>query len=219
MASNAQILANRANAQLSTGPKTETGKQAVSLNHLQHGLSGTFHLLAWEDASQFEALQSGLRQEYQPETPTEAILVDRLAEHEWLRRRAAHLLSLCANADGLLDDAQQFALYLRYQTTHERAFHKCLNDLLKLRAEKRKQQIGFEAQKRAEEKAAQQAELAQARIRLAHAKAADLELDTEIRSICQARLPGHQAIPFDRLKSVLAMTIEEVFGPRTQKAA
>ncbi|MGI8959895.1 MAG: hypothetical protein ACR2IV_09075, partial [Bryobacteraceae bacterium] len=38
------------------------------------------------------------------------------------------------------------ALYLRYQTTNERAFHKCLNDLLKLRAETRKQEIGFESQ-------------------------------------------------------------------------
>jgi len=35
-------------------------------------------------------------------------------------------------------------------TTNERAFHKCLNDLLRLRAEKRKQQIGFESQKQKE---------------------------------------------------------------------
>jgi hypothetical protein len=44
-----------------------------------------------------------------------------------------------------------FSLYLRYQTTHTRAFHKSLNDLLKLRAETRKQQNGFEAQTRKEE--------------------------------------------------------------------
>ena len=36
---------------------------------------------------------------------------------------------------------------MRYKTTHTRAFHKCLNDLLKLRAEKRKAEFGFEAQK------------------------------------------------------------------------
>jgi hypothetical protein len=46
------------------------------------------------------------------------------------------------------DDQKQLALYLRYQTTNERAFHKCLNDLLKLRAERHKQEIGFESQER-----------------------------------------------------------------------
>jgi hypothetical protein len=45
------------------------------------------------------------------------------------------------------DDNKGLPLYLRYQVTHERAFHKCLNDLLKLRAEKRKAEIGFESQK------------------------------------------------------------------------
>jgi hypothetical protein len=44
-----------------------------------------------------------------------------------------------------------FSLYLRYQTTHTRAFHKSLNDLVELRAETRKQQNGFEAQTRKEE--------------------------------------------------------------------
>jgi hypothetical protein len=44
-----------------------------------------------------------------------------------------------------------FSLYLRYQTTHTRAFHKCLNDLVKLRAERRKTENGFEAQTRKQE--------------------------------------------------------------------
>ena len=41
-------------------------------------------------------------------------------------------------------------MFIRYQTTHDRAFHKSLNDLLKLRAEKRRVEIGFESQKRQE---------------------------------------------------------------------
>jgi hypothetical protein len=216
MATEAQIAANRANAQRSTGPRTEAGKQAVAQNRLEHGLSGgAFRLLPWESAEEFEALQAGLRAEHQPETVTEQLLVDRLAEHEWLRRRAGYLQSLCASADGIIEDARQFALYLRYQTTHQRAFHKCLQDLLKLRAEKRKAQIGFESQQRRERQQAEQAELRQARIRLVNAKAAQLELDTEIRSLIEARLPGHQAIPFDQLKPVLSLALEEVFGKRT----
>lgn len=210
MATEAQVIANRANAQLSTGPATQTGKQAVSLNNLQHGLAGAFHLLPWEKTEEFEALRLGFREEHNPETTTEQVLVSRLAEHEWLRRRATYLQSLCTNGDGLVEDSKQFALYLRYQTTHQRAFHKCLNDLLKLRAERRKQQIGFESQQQKQDRATRQTELAQARIRLANA--ADVELDTEIRSIIEARLPGHEAIPFDKLKPVLAVALEQAFG-------
>jgi len=33
--------------------------------------------------------------------------------------------------------------YLRYQTTHTRAFHKCLNDLVRLRSERGKTANGF----------------------------------------------------------------------------
>ncbi len=41
---------------------------------------------------------------------------------------------------------RSLSLYIRYQTTNERAFSKCLSDLLKLRAERRKDKIGFESQ-------------------------------------------------------------------------
>jgi hypothetical protein len=45
-------------------------------------------------------------------------------------------------------DQKLFTLYLRYATTHERAFHKCLTDLLKLRSTKQKIEFGFESEKR-----------------------------------------------------------------------
>ncbi|MBV8549907.1 MAG: hypothetical protein JOY54_01310 [Acidobacteriaceae bacterium] len=213
MPSEAQIAANRANAQLSTGPKTEAGKEAISFNNLRHGLAGEFHILSWENEEEFATLQLGLRAEYKPHTVTEQILVDRMAQYEWLRRRALHLQNVCLNAEGNIDQEKQFALYLRYQTTHERAFHKSLSDLLKLRAEKRKEEIGFESQE-------QKKKLHEARVRLANARAAHLELDTDIRSTIEARLPGHEAIPFNELKPVLSLALEEVFGkPAAKKAA
>jgi hypothetical protein len=43
---------------------------------------------------------------------------------------------------------KQFALYRRYQTTHQRSSLKCLSELLNLRHEKRKAEIGFESQER-----------------------------------------------------------------------
>ena len=40
MASAKQTAANRLNALLSTGPRTETGKQISSMNSSTHGLTG-----------------------------------------------------------------------------------------------------------------------------------------------------------------------------------
>jgi hypothetical protein len=77
------------------------------------------------------------------------ILVDKMAQALWLSKRALMLQHVTFNHElPVCDDPKQLALYLRYQITNERAFHKCLSDLLKLRAEKRKQEIGFESQTR-----------------------------------------------------------------------
>jgi hypothetical protein len=153
MSTPAQIAANQANAQLSTGPKMDETKAISSRNHTSHGLTyrgGMFILLPWENAQEYDQLVVDLKSEHRPMSRTEMILVERMAQHHWLRNRAELLQSNCFHDDGSVDE-KRLALYLRYQTTHERAFHKCLNDLLKLRAEKRKAEIGFESQKRQQE--------------------------------------------------------------------
>ena len=109
-----------------------------------------FILLPWEDAEEFNYLVVDLKSEYRPMNKTEMILVERMAPHQWLRNRATTLQGNCFKDDGSIDD-KRLALYLRYETTHERAFHKCLNELLRIRADKRKQEIGFESQKRKQE--------------------------------------------------------------------
>ena len=161
MASAAQIAANRENAKKSQGPTTEEGKQASSRNNLRHGLTGhTFVLMSWEKAEHFDALHKALTDEHKPATPTEYLLVEKMAQQHWLSQRAQSL----ATADMSIEmhddpDAQKeldksISNWLRYQTQHERLFQRALNDLLKLRAEKRKEQIGFESQKAAEAKQA-----------------------------------------------------------------
>ena len=150
MATSAQLTANRANAQHSTGPKTPEGKSISSNNNFHHGFCGRFTVLPSESQQEFDELNAALRNEHQPATPTENILVDKMAAHHWLTRRALRLQD-SALAE---NDEKQFALFLRYQTTNDRAFHRCLNDLLKLRAEKRKQEIGFESQRQQNEQLA-----------------------------------------------------------------
>jgi hypothetical protein len=139
---------NRQNAQHSTGPRTEAGKTISSQNANCHGLSSRrFAILDWEDSDEFAELLANLRAEHQPRAQTEALLVERMAEHFWLSRRALYLQDMCLRTDlPLCDEPKEMALYLRYQTTHDRAFHKCLSDLLKLRAEQRKAEAGFVSQ-------------------------------------------------------------------------
>ena len=48
-----QLEANRANAQLSTGPKTPEGKRRASLNSYRHGLSGQIHIATPEETAVF----------------------------------------------------------------------------------------------------------------------------------------------------------------------
>jgi hypothetical protein len=145
----AQIAANRANSQLSTGAKTQEGKAAAARNNFRHGLtpSSEFWVLPSESQTEFHKLLAAFQEEHRPATPTEETLVQAMAEHHWLRHRAMRLEETCFDyTTGQIIDDRKLALYLRYQTTHERAFHKALNDLLRLRAEKRKQEIGFERQ-------------------------------------------------------------------------
>jgi hypothetical protein len=146
-----QISANQANAQLSTGPKTEAGKAASSQNSWKHGLTvGVFRVLEHESQFHYDLLRQELLAEHNPTTTTEAILVERMAQHHWMRTRAVHYQTACLeSADGL--DTARFNLFMRYETQQERAFHKCLADLLKLRAEKQKAEIGFASHTRKQE--------------------------------------------------------------------
>ena len=149
MATSAQVTANQSNAQQSTGPKTPQGKAIAARNNLRYGFTGVFSVLPWENQGEFDALFTALCNEHQPASPTEAALIEKMAQALWLGKRALLLQEVTFNLEmPACIDEKQLALFIRYQTTHDRAFHKCLDQLLKLRAEKRKQEIGFESQKR-----------------------------------------------------------------------
>jgi hypothetical protein len=64
-ASEAQIAANRRNSRLSTGPRTEAGKERSRRNSLKHGLTGDGVALPDEDAAvvaeRFQALEAELQ--------------------------------------------------------------------------------------------------------------------------------------------------------------
>ena len=62
-----QLAANRRNAQLSTGPTTETGKKKASLNALRHGLTAQIVVLPGEDLAQYIKFASDFVQDLRPE--------------------------------------------------------------------------------------------------------------------------------------------------------
>lgn len=167
MSTSAQINANQQNAQLSSGPKTELGKAISALNNFRHGFTGAFCILDWENEQEYDLLYGGLLDDHRPSNTTERLLVKTMAQSYWLRQRSLTLQEMCfdpARPMCRADFEKDLALYLRYQTTHDRAFTKALDQLQKLRADKRKQEkdeaalsqqaekarIGFESQQRKE---------------------------------------------------------------------
>jgi len=83
MSSEAQIAANQANAQLSSGPKTQGGKAKSSLNALKTGLTGHTVLLPTDDAELYEANLLHHLGANNPVGEKETALVQALADTEW----------------------------------------------------------------------------------------------------------------------------------------
>ena len=91
---------NRANAQHSTGPRTEAGKARSSRNSITHGLTAATVVLPSEDAGQYQAHRRQFLDEYQPATPTETQLVQELVDTSWRLNRIPLLeASLIARAE------------------------------------------------------------------------------------------------------------------------
>jgi hypothetical protein len=135
--SEAQLAANQANAQLSTGPPPTPGKAISSRNNFRHGLTqsdGELVLLECESKPEYLESLAAFQEEWKPATATENDLVNRLACHQWLRRRALKLQTYYGGqTNGQIGDYEHHALYCRYETRHERAFNKALSDLIRLR--------------------------------------------------------------------------------------
>jgi hypothetical protein len=85
--------ANRANAKLSTGPRTEAGKQRSSLNALRHGLTARTAVLPNEDPEAYQRHIQQFLDEYAPATPTETQLVHEIANTAWRLNRIPFLES------------------------------------------------------------------------------------------------------------------------------
>jgi hypothetical protein len=89
MATKAQIAANRRNAKKCTGPTSEAGKAASSMNNLRHGLRASTLILPGETQEDFDKILAAMQQEYQPQSDSEHFLVKEAATARWNLLRAA----------------------------------------------------------------------------------------------------------------------------------
>jgi hypothetical protein len=156
VASTAQILANRQNAQLSTGPKTIEGKAASSSNSTRHGLSGAgFALLPHENREEFEQLLGALRTEFKPCGDHESFLVEQMAKSRWRLIRIERLESeafdeILTAPGGAGDSSDGRILHAlttsgnvldklqRYAAAAERSYYKAVRELETARARQKK---------------------------------------------------------------------------------
>jgi hypothetical protein len=115
-----QIDANRANAQHSTGRRTEAGKQKSSLNALRHGLTGQIVVMPTDDLEAYRRHLDSFTTEYKPEGATEQQLTQSLADTSWRLNRVAALqsnvLSLGVTSGDPLKKAMSIAEALESQT-------------------------------------------------------------------------------------------------------
>ena len=160
MISDQQIEANRLNAQKSTGPRTEDGKEKSKRNAITHGLTAAQVVIPGEDVEDFEDLREALLTDLKPVGALETECVDQVVFAIWRLRRCrqieAALFVIDPDDDFLptrisagsgpkswarafLEDgrgANGFARLSRHEKTHLQAFYLALHELERLRAER-----------------------------------------------------------------------------------
>jgi hypothetical protein len=139
MPSISQLNANRENATHSTGPRTEAGKAASSLNHLTLGLYTRADYVKPEERELYKEFCETMFAELQPATLLEQTLAAEITGASWrLRRCSAAEAELADYAlmDPLLDEDEATQKKLR---SIERAraaahslLHRAINQLRKL---------------------------------------------------------------------------------------
>ncbi len=85
--SEAQLAANRANAQHSTGPTSAAGKAKVSTNAVKTALTGRTILLPFDDVDAYQTLLNDYIKAFLPAGPIEKGLVQSLVDTVWRLER------------------------------------------------------------------------------------------------------------------------------------
>jgi hypothetical protein len=153
MTSIRRLVSSRANAALSTGPKTAAGKRRSSQNGLRHGCRSRTLILPAESQPDLDHLLQDHLALFHPRNPVERALVDQMVAARWRQRR------ISARENTLLHDAiaaqppefkhydretririaflallsdPAFTVLSRYETTESLRFYRAVRQFLKL---------------------------------------------------------------------------------------
>ncbi|MBI4319056.1 MAG: hypothetical protein HY675_11255, partial [Chloroflexi bacterium] len=157
MPSEANIQANRRNAQSSTGPQTPEGKARSSQNALKHGIRAQaildiqFEVLD-EDPADFAALLQALVDDLRPVGPIEEMCVETIAITTWrqlrlIRAETGHIAVRQKNIIIAHDNPAGRALYAlpsldtllsltRYETHLDRQINRAFSQLITLQRDR-----------------------------------------------------------------------------------
>jgi hypothetical protein len=123
----ASLIANTANAQLSTGPRTEEGKSKSSQNARTHGLTAQNPVIPDEDRAAFYQLHGQLQAETKPQGTLQQIIFEELVHAAWNLQRVRAM-----EADLEPSEIDRLA---RQHTRIERAFYRSLRELKALQTD------------------------------------------------------------------------------------
>ncbi len=146
MATPAQLSANRANAQRSTGPRSVEGKSVSRFNALKHGVDAATIALPGEDPDAYQALADAYTEAYQPADVADRFLVDTMIRADWQKQRLQRIESdlirrVLAETPGatltdvMLSDSPAAKILARTQrqiAAHERAWFRAHREFVRL---------------------------------------------------------------------------------------
>ncbi len=91
MATEAQIAANRRNAESSTGPRTKEGKSRSSRNAVTFGIYSAADFVLPEDNGLYHRFCENFQNELSPEGPFEQTLAAEIVHAAWRLRRCSSI--------------------------------------------------------------------------------------------------------------------------------
>ena len=142
MATQNQIRANRANAKLSTGPKTAEGRKISAKNSTRHGILADAVVLDGESEERFKELLGDFNHQLKPRSTAESAIIETMAIARWKQMRIwgiqkagfnLEMAELKSNCNvpatraymvfkNLADTSRVLDLQHRYETGYDRQF-------------------------------------------------------------------------------------------------
>jgi hypothetical protein len=135
MATEAQIFANRANAQSSTGPVTAEGKLRCSRNAVTSGLFSKGDFVPLEDRDIYAEFCAALEADLAPEGAIEHILAAEIVHAAWRLRRCSEVEALAHAHDSDPSRTAEQSIERARASAH-RIFNRSLHELRRVQTER-----------------------------------------------------------------------------------